>query len=164
MLLRLCALCALLWLPPAAAGEALPDPAAELPLSRDLAADAALAAQGRLPLLLLVSQRECGFCRQLKEGILYPTIRSGNYRGRVLFREVLMDADETLRDLQGVSRSGDAFARGYGVDISPTLLFLAPDGREVAKRLIGLSGTPELMFVYLDEALEQAIATMTAGR
>lgn len=150
-----------LWLAPAAAEETPPP---ELPLSQDLAADAALAAQGGLPLVLLVSQHDCGYCLQLKEWILLPTIRSRSYRGRVLFREVLMEAGRELRDLQGRPGTGAALAQEYGVSITPTLLFLAPDGRELAKRMVGLSGTQDLMFAYLDETLEQAIAAMMAGR
>jgi len=153
-----------LWAVGAAAEAAAVDPEAELPLSHDLAADAALAAGDGVALVVLVSQRECGFCRQLKEKLLLPTIRSGVYRGKVLFREVRMDADEMVQDLQGNRVGGDSFAGSYGVSISPTLLFLYPDGREAAKRIVGLSGAPDLMFAYLDAALEEAIAAVTAGR
>ena len=157
-------LLAAFWLGHLHAVEMAGDPAAELPQSRDLAADAAAARAAGIPLVLLVSQRECGFCQQMKERILYPTLRGGAYLGRVLFREVRMDADEPLRDWQGRPGAGDVFARGYGVTIAPTLLFLRPDGSEAAKRIIGLSGAPDLLFAYLDAALEQAIAVTAKER
>lgn len=122
----------------------------------DLRKEAATMQAGRIPMMLLVSQDHCPFCVQIKNEILNPMLKSGDYHGRVLIREIVIDAGTSLQDFAGNKRQSIDFARDYGVDLTPTLLYLDHHGRELAKRLIGLN-TPEMFSFYVDSALEDAI-------
>jgi hypothetical protein len=48
------------------------------------------------------------------------------------------------------------FAYGYGVTLTPTLLFLGPDGEELASRRVGV-GNMEYYHYLLDRGIEEAL-------
>lgn len=130
----------------------------ELVEARDFSNDAVLARREGMPILLLVSQERCPFCRQIKREILGPMIASGEYLGRLLIREILIDSPgSSVRDFKGNTQTSRAFAIGYKIQLTPTLLFLDPDGNELAERIVGIQ-TPELFYYYVDRAVQDAIA------
>ena len=73
-------------------------------------------------------------------------IASGEYLGRLLIREILIDSPgSSVRDFKGNTQTSRAFAIGYKIQLTPTLLFLDPDGNELAERIVGIQ-TPELFY------------------
>jgi hypothetical protein len=52
-----------------------------------------------------------------------------------------------------------AFARRYGAEVMPTLLFLDGKGRELADRIVGISNIEYYGF-YLDKAIASATKAM----
>ena len=128
----------------------------DLTAVRDFAALGEEARQRRLPILLSVSQAYCPFCAKLKEEILRPMLISGDYEDKVLIREFFMDSGETVRDFAGNTKPAGRFADGYRVWVTPTLLFLDQDGRELNPRILGIN-TPEMYGYYVDEAIESSL-------
>lgn len=122
----------------------------------DFAALGEEARQRQLPILIAVSRAYCPFCAKLREEILRPMLISGDYDDRVLMREFFMDSGEAVRDFAGNAQSAGGFANGYRVWVTPTLLFLGPDGRELHPRLLGIN-TPEMYGYYVDEAINDAL-------
>ena len=118
----------------------------------DLAADAR---QG-VPMLMLVSQEYCPFCVQIKREILGPMLKAGDYKDQILIRELYIDLGGNVKNFQGHEISSAEFALGYGVDLTPTLLFLDSNGEELAKRIIGIN-TPEMFYFYVDEAIKESL-------
>ena len=137
---------------PSAAGEGIVEVV-------DLRQEAARMEAERLPLMLLVSLHHCPYCVRIKEEILGPMVKSGEYVDRVLIRELFIDAGSRVRDFAGREREGAAVADDYGVDLAPTLLFLDARGRELSKRLVGLY-TVEMFPFYVEAALEEASRKM----
>ena len=131
----------------------------ELTEARDMSADGKLARKDGMPILLLVSQLTCPFCEQIKREILHPMVVAGDYRGELLIRELYMDTHGRIRDFKGQYVDNGQFAHGYGVYLTPTLLFLGPDGRELTERMVGIN-TPEFYFYYVDQAIQSAIAAL----
>ncbi len=84
------------------------------------------------------------------------------YKDRVLIRKLELDGDD-VRGFAGELLTPSAFARIYGVTVTPTMLFLDPNGKELSERMIGIA-TPELFGGYLDEAIEEALVKMKARR
>ena len=111
--------------------------------------------EGRL-IMLLVSQDHCPFCVLIKEEIIYPMIRGGDYKDELLIREIFIDLDRPAVDFAGHLGTAKIFADKYGADLTPTLLFLAPDGKELTERMVGIN-TPEMYFYYVDESIKQAL-------
>ena len=131
----------------------------ELTEARDMSADGKLARKDGMPILLLVSQLTCPYCEQIKREILHPMVVAGGYRGELLIRELYMDTHGRIRDFKGQYVDNGQFAHGYGVYLTPTLLFLGPDGRELTERMVGIN-TPEYYFYYVDQAIQSAIAAL----
>lgn len=120
-----------------------------------LQADSKQSQSERLPILAFVSQKDCGFCKSLRKQVLFPMIRAGELDGKVILRELSLDAGYSLEDFDGVEVAGRDFAARYNVFVTPTLLFLDGQGVSLAEPLVG---TPNLEFYafYLHKAIETA--------
>jgi hypothetical protein len=131
---------------------------AAVPLATDFAAHARRAAALDAPLIVLVSLRDCVYCGPIRQRELAPLVRSGKYE----VREIGMDSTAGVRDFDGSTTTGIAWARAHGVKVSPTVLFLDTQGRPVADPLIG-AGLPDFYGAYLDDAIARGRARLHAG-
>ncbi len=127
----------------------------------DLRADSRLAAAKRLPLLLMVSQKDCVYCVLLKREIIRPMVISGEYVNKVVIREMFMDAGVRVKDFDGKETKAKDLAHRYKVFLTPTLLLLDADGRELTRRIVGVNSL-DMYGVYLDEAIEDALDRLRA--
>jgi hypothetical protein len=92
----------------------------------------------------------------MKREILHPVAVEGEYGQRVILREMLIDRGMPIKDFQGKTQSAKTFSQGYGVHLTPTLLFLDPLGKELTEPIVGIN-TLELFGFYLDAAIEEAV-------
>ncbi len=113
------------------------------------------ARSGHMPILLVVSQEDCPYCELLKREILEPMLVSGEYDGRVLIRELLIDSELPVRDFDGQAIAPDALAQRYRARLTPTVLFLDDRGQELTKPMIGIN-TVDFYGYYLDAAIDVA--------
>ncbi len=127
--------------------------------SHDLYRDARLAEDRRQPVLLLFSADYCGFCTRVLQEFLLPMHRSGEYRDKVLIRELKIDSDTTIRDFENHPTMPEDLAYRYNISVTPTILFLDHRGRELTARIVGLS-TVDFFGLYLDEAIASARARL----
>ena len=133
----------------------------EVPLIDDFAAFARAARRRGLPIVLLVSRSDCSYCALLKDEVLNPMVKSREYDDLALLGELMLDAAEPLRWFQGEYEHRDDIGSRLGADLTPTLLFLAPDGTELVPRMRGVN-TVEFFGFYLDRAIESARARLKA--
>ena len=131
----------------------------EVPLVDDLAALSRTAQRRRLPIVLLVSRSDCSYCMVIKDEVLNPMMKSGEYDDQALIAELMLDAAEPLRWFDGEHGIRDELASRFEADVTPTLLFLGPDGTELAGRIRGIN-TPELFGFYVDRAIGTARTRM----
>lgn len=153
----------LLLLPVALAGPADADdldPPADargvvIPEISDLGAELATARQGHLPILVMFSADYCSYCTVVKNDFLKPMMYSGDYEGKVLFRMVTLSSGRELVDVDGRRIDAREFADRYQVRVTPTLVFIDGQGRQVAEKMVGLT-TPDFFGGYLDDAITTA--------
>jgi thioredoxin-related protein len=140
-------------------GHAAVAPAApvEVPATRDLREDARLAQRAGLPIVLVVSQHACGYCELLDREVLHPLIISGEYTEKVILRKIDVVSGTPVVDFDGKPVLPRKLARRYSAFVTPTVLFLDHQGREVAPKIVGVN-TIEFYWGYLDEAIDQALA------
>ena len=131
----------------------------EVPLVDDLAALGRTAERRRLPIVLLVSRSDCSYCMVIKDEVLNPMMKSGEYDDQALIVELMLDSVEPLRWFDGEHGVRDELASRFAADVTPTLLFLGPDGTELARRIRGIN-TPELFGFYVDRAIGTARTRM----
>ncbi len=115
--------------------------------------------EGRL-IVMMVARSDCPYCRLLEREVFRPMIKGRDFADQILLGELFIDPGETLVDFQGRRKAAEKFAKErYGVTLTPTVLFLGPDGRELAKRMVGVN-TLEMYFYYLSETIRQALARL----
>lgn len=128
---------------------------AKVPLARDLEAAGQLAVSDCKPLLLEFSAVACEYCRLLEVEILNPILLNHDYDQRVLMRKLLIDRLDRLKGFDGGTVTAKQLAEEYRIYVTPTLLFVDAQGRELADRMIGVT-TLDFYGGYLDIALEDA--------
>ena len=99
----------------------------------------------------------------MKREVLHPMELGGAYKNRILMREILIDMGLQITDFQGRMQDAAVFSHGYGVHLTPTLLFLDPPGNELVQRIVGIN-TVELFSFYLDAAVNEATEKMHRSR
>lgn len=98
------------------------------------------AKQTGLPIMLMFGAEWCEFCEQLVEEVFNPMSMRGNYDGKVvLMRHVGVDEQQTIPGLGGEPIKKSEWAYALNADLTPTVIFLDGDGREVAPRIVGIS-------------------------
>lgn len=109
------------------------------------------AAQADLPIVLLFTAEDCTYCDAMRQQYLIPMSHTAKYAELALFRQLYVESFSFLRNEDGELVGGDQISLRYGVDITPTVLFINAQGEEVAERIIGLSGA------YFQKTLETHI-------
>jgi thiol-disulfide isomerase/thioredoxin len=134
-------------------------PAVKIPYASDFSRDAQLARERHLPIMVVVVADHCPYCTLLEEEFIRPMLISGDYDNKVIIRTVDINRGSTLVNFDGSSIEPEVFAAKRGVFVTPTLLFLGPDGKELVKRMIGIN-TVEMYGFYLDEAIDNSRARL----
>ncbi len=131
--------------------------------TKNLALEGNRSDKTRKPILLLISREECAYCVQIKNEILEPMIISGDYNDRLIIRELMLDPFTKVRGFDGSMIDASYIATSYKIKVTPTLLFLGPDGKELAERMVGIN-TLELFSFYVDQAIDQATTKLNAKK
>jgi thioredoxin-related protein len=129
---------------------------ADLQLIKNLKAEVAEAGSNCLPLVVMVSQFSCAYCDQLRNVVLLPILKSGDYQSKAIFRELLIDPGETMLDLNGIEAESIDVASQYIDDIvTPTILILDASGEEIVERIVGI-GNIDFFSSYLEAKINSA--------
>ena len=143
--------CAFLWFAAKVSGAAV-----QVPVATDLQRDGAHALEQHLPILLAFSADECSYCEMLEEDFLEPMLLSGDYRDKIIIRKLILDNGSSVIDFNGKAIDATRLSNHYRVFVTPTILFVDANGKELAERMVGIN-TPELYGGYLDVCIETAL-------
>ena len=127
-----------------------------VPVTDNLAGDAAHADRDRLPIMLVFTGVVCSYCDLLEEEIIEPMLLGGEYTDRVIIRKLVVDNGSRVTDFSGQRVDTADLAHGYGVFVTPTILFVDPAGYQLAERMVGIN-TIEMYGGYLDQCIESAV-------
>lgn len=141
----------LAWAPLAVFASALPE-------AEDLSQDARLMRDAGQPMVVLFSQRACGWCDRARQQ-LTPMARDADTQGGAVFRQIDIDRDAPLVDFSGQRVSHSRFSRDEGVRFTPTLIVFGPDGRQLAEPILGMR-LPDFYAHYVAQAIDQARTAM----
>lgn len=128
-----------------------------LPLIVDLQKTAKVAKEHKVPIVLFVTASWCHYCHKLKENIIEPLITTTNIEDYAEFREVILDKKNWhLKDFDGNLTDMKTFAKRLNAGFTPTTIFLSPDGKEIAERIVGLT-LEEYYPHYLEEGINTSL-------
>lgn len=129
--------------------------AAHLPSAENLKSSAVDSRARTIPVVLMVSSTNCGYCARLKAEIFVPLLRHHVDSRRQALVELLIDVDAEVLDFNGKKVNASALAARYDATLTPTVLFLAPDGSELAERMVGVQNFDFYPW-YFDQRVELA--------
>lgn len=105
-----------------------------------------------VPVLVEFSTPWCRYCDALEQQVLQPLILNGKYNKRIIIRKLEVNTYSEITGFDGKQYSSDQISRMYKVDLYPTLLFFNADGREISRRIVGIT-----VLDYIADDLEKAI-------
>ena len=108
-------------------------------------------AQG-IPILVEFSTPWCRYCDALEQQVLKPLILSEQYHKRIIIKKLEINTYSSITGFDGKRYRSDEISRSYGVDLYPTLVFFDARGREISRRIVGIT-----VLDYVAEELERAI-------
>ncbi|MCG6887468.1 MAG: thioredoxin family protein [Proteobacteria bacterium] len=124
--------------------------------SSDLLADGQVAKARQVPILIMFSMHQCPYCTVVREEFLKPMLRNKDYADKVIIREVHTDNYSSLRDFNGQLISPADLGQRYNASLAPTVVFVDGQGRELAKRLVGIT-TVDYYGGFLDDAIATSL-------
>jgi thioredoxin-related protein len=134
----------------------------QIPATDNLAETGQLSRQQGVPVIVFVSRDACPYCRTLRDKILQPMLSANKFEKRANLVEISLDRVDPLTGFENQQITAKAFGELYQAVITPTLLFLDAEGREISKRIIGISNL-ELYGFYLQESIDEALLVIRTG-
>ena len=131
------------------------NPTQPISLARSLAQAGEESARRSVPLVVMISQTGCPFCRTLRKNVLLPWLASPTKRERLVFVEVSLDDGYELEDFNGERIAGRTFAERYETFVTPTVLVLDSTGKKLGAPIIGAPNL-ELYSYYFERAVTDA--------
>ncbi len=134
--------------------------AAELPFVQvkevsNLQQDGQLAKQSNRPILIMFSIEDCPYCEFVREEHLKPMLRNAKYKSQVIIRELHTDVTESVINFDGRRIDAERLADRYNVSFNPTVVFLDAQGRELSKRIVGVSSV-DFYGGFMDKAIQES--------
>lgn len=131
----------------------------KIPVASDLEEDGRIGRNSNTVILLYFSAPDCRYCMKLEEAVLKPMLRSGDYDKQVILRKVDWRSPATVVGFSGQQISLQNLAEHYAVKVTPTLVFVDPEGREVAPRMLGFQSA-DFFWYYMDNNIKQSSIEM----
>lgn len=141
--------------------EEAPEEVAPIPMLNSLEDAANAARASGVPILVEFSTPWCRYCEALEQQILKPLILNGKYANRLILGKLEVTTYSSITGFDGRKYRTDRVSRQYGVDLYPTLVFFDANGREVSRRIVGIT-VLEYVAGELEKAIEQALKEVAA--
>ena len=106
------------------------------------------------PFMIEFSSPSCQYCEALEEEILQPILKNDDYLKKIAIRKLEVGTSRLI-DASGKSLSAEDFATKYDVDFFPTIIFFNGEGKEVSRRIIGIT-TIDYTTSQIDQAIDIA--------
>jgi thioredoxin-related protein len=133
--------------------------ATDLPLASDLRSEARAAAQAGLPLVLVYSRPDCGYCEIVKRDYLKPLAQEARYQGRMVVRQINQGSDAVLIGFNGERTTHAQFAAAEKVRLVPVVGFYGPNGGALVPAIVG-ARLPDFYTGYLQSAIDQSVQAL----
>ena len=127
--------------------------------SSDLQHDGELSRDSQKPILILFAMEGCSWCRYVEEEHLKPMLRNAGYRSKVIIRRVMTDSFASITDFDGEEVSSQDLSDRYGAYLTPTVVFVDPQGKKLAPNIYGVRNT-EYYGADLDQGLDLSLMTI----
>ena len=104
------------------------------------------------PLVVMTTLTGCPYCDVVRNHYLLPMRKAGEVQAVQLD---MRDRSSSLQGFKGEATTPANQAKAWKARIAPTVLFLGPEGQELAERLEGVA-VPDFYGEYLEARLAEA--------
>ena len=129
-----------------------------LPLA-DLSSDAALSREKNRVLLIEFSSGDCEYCHLLEDEFLRPMLKNSEYHEKVIIREAELYEGKKMVGFDGEEITVDQFASRYDVKVTPTMIFLDSQGKQLSSPLVGIWSI-DFFGGHIDARIDEARAKL----
>jgi thioredoxin-related protein len=105
-----------------------------------------------VPILVEFSTPWCRYCEALEQHVLKPLLLDDRYSERIIVTKLEVNTYSSIDGFDGKRYRSDQLSRMYHVDLYPTLVFFDANGREISRRIVGIT-----VLDYIADELERAI-------
>ncbi|OIQ89228.1 hypothetical protein GALL_288820 [mine drainage metagenome] len=144
-------------------GQAQGKPTTTLSVARNLAAEARVMREKRIPMLVLFARKDCPWCERARREFLLPMQKDPATAARVRMRQINIDSDAPLTDFSGHHTTDRAFATAHQASLTPTLMFFGPNGEQLAAAIVGFQ-TADFYGASIDQGIDQSLARLHSYR
>jgi thioredoxin-related protein len=125
-----------------------------LPVAKDFLMDSQKVWKQKIPILIMFSIPDCGYCKIIKEEVLSPMATMDEYNEKIIIRHIDADSFDEINNFYNEEVSHNEFAFKYAVNFFPTVILVDNYGSTLGK----ITGVPseELYWTDLDEVIEKS--------
>ncbi len=109
--------------------------------------------------VIYFSASYCFYCKQLTEDVINAVRANKGYQNQVTITEIQIDGDDSVTDFNQKIVDPEAFASSYDIQITPTLIFVNSQGKEIVKRTVGYQNS-EFYWYYFDKKIARAMTRL----
>lgn len=117
------------------------------------------ARRGRMPVVILIDQADCPYCRVVEGEFFSAILAGGEFDNKAVFGKISLDPGEYITLSDGDRVPTRDFLQPFTTGLTPTVIFIDADGNELVERMIGLT-TPDFYGVYLERSIRKARAVL----
>jgi thioredoxin-related protein len=122
---------------------------------KDWSLTAKIARESQVPILVLFTAVECGYCEKLKHEVLEPMFLDDHENRLAVVREVDINTGGKMTDFNGEPIRSRQFKDRYEVFATPTLMILDAKGSPLTSPIIGYNSVEQYQ-TLLESALEKS--------
>lgn len=93
-----------------------------------------LSQENKQAIFIFFDMQGCPYCKYMKENVLNQVSVQDYYRSHFRVISIDINALTEAADLNGTEMSEAQLAASYGVNLTPTMLFIAADGSELYRK------------------------------
>lgn len=114
------------------------------------------ASVNNLPIMLFVTSPSCGYCHILERDVIVPMLKNKQYTGKVLVRRLDI-GQNTMVDFDGSTKDPMRIAARYKAQLTPTIVFLAPNGQQLQDHILGVAKDVDQYGGMIDSRLNRSL-------
>ncbi len=135
----------------------------DVPMADNLQAEGKQAACRQVPIMLIFTSPFCIYCDRVKAEYLGPMVDDPVYRDKVIIRQIEAGSDLALVGFDGRKTTHGAYASSQKIVMVPTIKVVDAQGSELASPIVGFL-TPDFYFGYIQDAMDEGLKRMRAGK
>ncbi len=124
-------------------------------VAANLAIDADFSRKQNIPIVFFVTADHCPYCETLRR----EYFKFSTDDERFILRELELDEYHSVVGFDGRKSNHRVLADRYGISLTPTVIFVGPNGSELADAIVGLL-TMDFYNYYFEKALDESISRL----